>query len=81
MQDRRRVTRHRTFKVGSITVNRAGIIDCRVRNLSPVGACLEVESQIGIPDEFVLLIDHDHLKQACHAVWRAGPRLGVTFCG
>lgn len=81
MQDRRRLIRHRTFKVGGITLKCGGIIDCRVRNLSPIGACLEVESHIGIPDDFALLIDHGHLKQTCHVVWRTGPRLGVAFCG
>jgi hypothetical protein len=79
MQERRKLQRHRTFKVGNIAFNRAGSIDCRVRNLSPAGACLEVASQIGIPDDFVLLIEHDHLRQNCHVIWRIGPRLGVEF--
>ena len=56
MEERRKVQRHRTLKAGSISFNRAGGVDCRVRNLSPVGACLEVASQIGIPDEFVLVV-------------------------
>jgi PilZ domain len=81
MQERRRLPRHRTIKAGNIAFNRAAAIDCRVRNLSPIGACLEVESQIGIPDDFVLLIEHDHLRQTCHVIWRVGPRLGVAFCG
>ena len=41
MDEKRKVTRHRTFKAGSIAFNRAGTIDCRVRNMSPAGACLE----------------------------------------
>jgi hypothetical protein len=44
MEERRKVLRHRTLKAGVISFNRAGIIDCRVRNLSPAGACLEVAS-------------------------------------
>jgi hypothetical protein len=59
--------------------NRAGGFDCRVRNLSPVGACLEVASQIGIPDEFVLVVEVDHVKAPCHVVWRTAMRLGVEF--
>jgi len=81
MQERRKVPRRRTLKAGSIAFNRAGGIDCRVRNLSPIGACLEVSSQIGIPDDFVLMIEHDHLKQHCHVVWRLEARLGVAFTG
>jgi hypothetical protein len=52
-----------------------------VRNLSPIGACLEVESQVGIPNDFTLVIDIDHVKQSCHVIWRKATRLGVTFGG
>lgn len=79
MEERRKLQRHRTLKTGSIRFNRAAGIDCRVRNLSPAGACLEVASQLGIPDEFVLVIDSDHLQQACHVIWRTASRLGVEF--
>ena len=71
MDEKRKVPRHRTLKAGSITFNRAGGIDCRVRNLSPAGACLEVASQLGIPDEFVLVVEIDHVKQPCHVIWRS----------
>jgi len=81
MQERRKVQRHRTLKGGSIAFNRAAGIDCRVRNLSPAGACLEVESQVGIPDDFMLFIENEHLKQPCHVIWRLGSRLGVEFRG
>ena len=64
MQERRKVPRRRTLKAGSIAFNRAGGIDCRVRNLSPIGACLEVGSQIGIPDDFVLMIEQRPLEAA-----------------
>ena len=79
MEERRKVQRHRTLKAGSISFNRAGGVDCRVRNLSTVGACLEVASQIGIPDEFVLVVAADHVKAPCHVVWRTATRLGVEF--
>ena len=79
MEEKRKLQRHRTLKAGSISFNRTGGIDCRVRNLSPAGACLEVASQVGIPDEFVLVIDVDHLKQPCHVIWRTSTRMGVEF--
>ena len=78
-QERRKVARHRTLKAGRISFNRAGGIDCRVRNLSPAGACLEVASQAGIPEDFVLVVESDHLKQQCHVIWRTATRLGVEF--
>lgn len=79
MQERRKAGRHRTFKAGSIAFNRASGIDCSVRNLSLGGACLEVDSQIGIPDDFILVVESAHLRQPCHVVWRHATRLGVTF--
>jgi hypothetical protein len=79
MNERRKIIRRRTLKAGSITFNRAAGIDCRVRNLSPSGACLEVASQVGIPNDFVLVVEHEHLTQSCHVIWRSGMRIGVEF--
>jgi len=79
MIEKRKIPRHRTLKAGSISFNRAGGIDCRVRNMSPGGACLDVVSPAGIPDDFVLVIAHDHLTQPCHVVWRSPTRIGVEF--
>jgi hypothetical protein len=77
--ERRKLSRHRTLKAGSITFNRASAIDCRVRNLSPAGALLEVASQVGIPEEFVLVIESDHARHPCRVIWRTATRLGVAF--
>jgi len=79
MEERRKVARRRTLKAGSISFNRAAGIDCRVRNLSPAGACLEVASQVGVPEYFELVIEHDHFRQQCHVIWRTATRLGVEF--
>jgi hypothetical protein len=81
MTDDRRQTsiRPRQLKAGTIAFNRAGAIDCMVRNLSPKGACLEVTNQIGIPDRFELLVDVDHLRQNCRVAWRREKRIGVEF--
>jgi hypothetical protein len=81
VEEKRKLARHRTLKAGTISFNRAAGIDCRVRNLSPIGACLEVASQVGIPDDFVLLIDTDHFQQHCHVIWRTATRMGVAFQG
>lgn len=79
MEERRSVPRHRVLKAGTIVLNGAGGIDCRVKNQSARGALLEVVSQVGIPGEFVLLIPHDQLRQPCHVVWRNSTKLGVEF--
>ena len=81
IDEKRKLPRHRTLKAGSITFNRDSGIDCRVRNLSPLGACLEVATPVGIPDDFVLVIEHDHLRRSCHVIWRTATRMGVAFQG
>jgi hypothetical protein len=80
-KERRMVHRHRTLKGGSISFNHAGRIDCLVRNLSTSGACLEVASQAGIPEDFVLVVGHGHVRQNCHVIWRSATRMGVAFRG
>ncbi len=79
MEERRKIQRHRVLKAGSIGFNRAAGISCRVRNLSTAGACLDIASPFGIPEDFVLMIENDHLHQPCHVIWRIGNRMGVEF--
>ena len=84
MNERRNGPRHRTQKTGTIKFRsndgfHRNSADCRVRNLSPTGARLEVASQIGIPDNFVLWIEFDELEQPCQVTWRTATRLGVKF--
>jgi hypothetical protein len=79
MNERRVTPRQRTLKAGTISFNRAAGIDCTVRNLSDIGASLEVENPLGIPDNFTLVISKDDLKRPCHIVWRSAKRIGVRF--
>jgi hypothetical protein len=79
-EERRKHVRRRTFKGGRIVFNRHfSAIDCIVRNLSESGACLEVASSTGIPDDFQLSVDVDGLNRCCHVAWRASGRIGVAF--
>lgn len=77
--ERRKAPRQRTFKGGSISFDRAFGIDCIIRNISKNGACLEVESPIGIPDDFTLIIKPEFLKRSCRVAWREPKRIGVRF--
>ena len=67
------------MKGGSILFGLAPAIDCVIRNMSETGAGLEVESPIGIPDDFTLLIKSDIVKRKCHVAWRKAKRTGVCF--
>jgi diguanylate cyclase (GGDEF)-like protein len=80
MDERRSVQRGRTFLGGKIIFNAGrSAIDCKVRNLSNDGACLEVESQSGIPVQFQLLVTDDKEPRACTLAWQSEHRLGVSF--
>ena len=71
--------RRRVLKAGAITFAHGAAIDCTVKNLSATGAALEVESPLGIPSEFVLVVASDSIRRSCHVVWRKERRIGVTF--
>ena len=78
MENRRRQERHRTLKSGKIIFNgNASIVDCTVRNVSESGACVLVQSVVGIPESFVLLIDD--IKRSCSVKWRSANRMSVSF--
>jgi hypothetical protein len=76
MNEHRIATRHRVLKAGTIEFG-GGAIDCTVRNISATGAALDVTSPLGIPAQFTLVTDGNHLP--CRIVWRKEKRIGVTF--
>lgn len=79
MNEHRKIQRRRVLKPASISINRTGGIDCTVRNLSETGACLDVVSPLGIPDDFDLVIGEDHNHHLCHVIWRSEKRIGISF--
>ena len=78
--ERRNQLRSRTLKSARILLNHhQSVIDCVVRNLSPTGACLKVETTFGIPDRFDVLFDFDKSIRSCHLVWHKDKQIGVEF--
>lgn len=78
-QERRMVARRRVLKGAYISFKgRGAAIDCTVRNLSDGGACLKVESPIGIPDTFELALDPASIRH-CRVTWRKARQIGVEF--
>ena len=78
MSEHRSGTRKRILKAGRIEFG-AGTVECVVRNISASGALVEVESCLGIPTEFDLLVMTDGLRQRSHVAWRKEKRLGLRF--
>ena len=78
-KERRNIARHRTLKRAHIAVEEQGaVIDCVVYDLSDLGACLNVESPIGIPDSFDLVLNHVPVRK-CRVAWRTSTQIGVDF--
>jgi len=79
MEERRRSPRTRTLRGAKILFNdKRCVIDCIVRNISPEGACLQVESQAGIPKLFDLMIEGETVARACELRWQSTQRMGVS---
>lgn len=80
--DKRHDQRRRTLKGGKIFFNHGrSVIDCTVKNLSKSGAALLLESTIGIPGEFNLVISPDNIQKACKVIWKTDTQIGVSFVG
>jgi hypothetical protein len=78
VMEKRKVRRRRVFKAAMIQFP-GGAFSCVVRDLSDVGALLEVPGQIGIPHEFSLSIPTAELQRPCRAVWRSAKGIGIAF--
>ena len=81
MDEGRKAVRHRVLKAGTITFGGGAGISCTVRNLSDAGAALDVISPVGIPQQFVLVIEADDFTRPCRVIWRKERRIGVRFEG
>jgi hypothetical protein len=78
VDEHRTAPRRRLLKTGKISFG-GGAIDCTVRNLSETGAALEVNSPVGIPEQFTLVIEPDQIRVPCRVVWRKETRIGIHF--
>ena len=78
MNERRAAQRQRVFKAGTIEFD-GSAVDCTIRNMSPIGAALDVASPVGIPHEITLNIASSNERQNCRIIWRAEKRIGVIL--
>jgi hypothetical protein len=78
VDEHRATRRRRLLKTGKISFG-GGAIDCTVRNLSETGAALEVSSPVGIPEQFTLVIEPNHIHVPSRIIWRKDTRIGVHF--
>jgi hypothetical protein len=70
---RRHVTDTALIRFGEMSVS------CVIRNLTDIGAALDVGSQSDIPDQFTLIAVAKKKIYSCNVVWRKNRRIGVSF--
>jgi hypothetical protein len=76
--ERRAIIRNRVLKAGTIEFD-GGAVNCMVRNMTELGAMLDVASSVGIPDHFTLALQTDRQRKFCRTVWWNEMRIGVAF--
>jgi hypothetical protein len=80
MREKRKQARARVFLGGEIAFNkRRSTLDCCVRNISPAGAFIALDSTAVIPDEFDLSIRAQERSVRAQLIWRSADAVGVRF--
>lgn len=80
--ERRATHRQRVLRGALVVFSGHGrVFDCSVLNLSDEGAKIRLETTIGVPDEFELLIPSQHRIAPAKAIWRTAQEMGVTVNG
>jgi hypothetical protein len=78
LAEARKTKRRRVLDPGLIRFGDMSIC-CVVRNMSEAGAALDIGSQIGVPDQFTLIVVPKKQIYSCAVVWRKDRRIGVAF--
>jgi len=80
MSEYKPMPRGRTFLAGKVISNYGqSTIDCIVRRISDTGAVIEVESVLGVPEHFHLLIPGEGEPQPCKRSWQSEKQVGLVF--
>lgn len=79
MIEKRQTPRRKVLKAGTISFGVAAGIDCVVKNISDTGALISVESSVGVPNKFTLVIRPDSFKRDAVVKWRRARAIGVAF--
>ena len=75
----RRSPRHRTFLGGKLIYAQTYSVDCIVRDLSDLGARLQIPKDLPVPDQVQLLELKSGIAFDARVVWRRYPMIGIHF--
>ena len=78
MKERRKSPRIELDETGYISSGGSSL-RCRVLNLSPEGAAVEVPDTRYVPERFQLMTESNRIIRNCRIVWIMTNRIGVEF--
>jgi hypothetical protein len=81
MLERRAERRTRTLKEGKVFLSDYVSAKCTIRDLSPGGARLELETPIVLPSAFRLHIVSADIMIPATSAWQRGTEVGIRFTG
>ena len=80
MEERRSVSRQKSFLQGRILFNnRRTTVDCLIRDFSEIGARLNFDRMISLPDLVELFIPVKDETRRAKIIWRNADEVGVSF--
>jgi len=78
MEERRKYSRTDIDEPAYVSSG-GSVMSCRVRNISPEGAAIDVENAVFVPPRFRLVMAEDSSVYECDVAWIQRNRIGVTF--
>jgi hypothetical protein len=78
LKEARKTARRSVLDMGLIRFGELSM-SCVLRNMSEAGAALDIGSQVGIPDQFTLIVLPQKKIYSCNIIWRKERRIGVAF--
>jgi hypothetical protein len=78
MDDRRKHPRIEIDEPAYVSVGGLSM-RCRLLNMSPEGAAIEVPDPTFVPSQFRLMIEKDRAIRICRVIWIKQNRIGVAF--
>ena len=79
MQERRKRPRMRVLKSAKFILGRSSVFDCVVRDLTNLGAGIDIPNAIDLPEAFEMTFDDGRSIRPCRLVWRTLSKTGVEF--
>jgi hypothetical protein len=78
MDERRRHPRTEINEPGLVSAG-GSVMRCKVRNISPEGAAIEVDNPAFVPARFRLVMNSGAEVHECSVAWIQKNRIGVAF--